>query len=146
MQAALMIRSKQRIARAKLRRQRLGIKGELPTNVATKDIPPYPRFPPESFDVHDRVGTDYLDSPKVFKCFSLKFILFNFVHCDQLINLTLLHLLIYHENFHFSFPLSPSLSESRFSFFFSSPIVVLRIFKSVSSLEPRRLNCTSYKK
>jgi hypothetical protein len=44
-----MLRSKQRIARNKLRRQRLGIKGELPTNVATKDIPPYPRFPPESF-------------------------------------------------------------------------------------------------
>lgn len=55
MQAALMIRSKQRIARNKLRRQRLGIKGELPTSVATKDIPPYPRFPPESW-----VGIEFL--------------------------------------------------------------------------------------
>lgn len=68
MQAALMIRSKQRIARNKLRRQRLGIKGELPTSVATKDIPAFPRYPPESW-----VGTDFIDSPKVFKCFSLKF-------------------------------------------------------------------------
>lgn len=49
MQAALMLRSKQRIARNKLRRQRLGIKGELPTNVATKEIPPYPAFPPQSW-------------------------------------------------------------------------------------------------
>lgn len=49
MQAALMIRSKQRIERAKMRRLRLGIKGELPTNVATKDIPPYPEFPPKSW-------------------------------------------------------------------------------------------------
>lgn len=68
MQAALMIRSKQRIARNKLRRQRLGIRGELPTSVATKDIPPYPRFPPESW-----VGSDFFDTPKVFKRFSLKF-------------------------------------------------------------------------
>lgn len=44
-----MIRSKQRIARNKLRRQRLGIRGEIPCNVATKEIPPYPRYPPESW-------------------------------------------------------------------------------------------------
>lgn len=90
MQAALMIRSKQRIARNKLRRQRLGIRGELPTSVATKDIPPYPRFPPESW-----VGSDFFDTPKVFKRFSLKvhFIinLFNLFIC-QLINLAFLHL------------------------------------------------------
>lgn len=50
MQAALMIRSKQRIARNKERRLRMGIKGDIiPSNVATKDIPPYPQFPPESW-------------------------------------------------------------------------------------------------
>jgi hypothetical protein len=50
MQAALMLRSKQRIARNKLRRQRLGIKGDsLPSNVATKEIPPYPAFPPQNW-------------------------------------------------------------------------------------------------
>lgn len=50
MQAALMLRSKQRIARNKQRRLRLGIKGnELPTCCATKDIPPYPPFPPRSW-------------------------------------------------------------------------------------------------
>lgn len=64
MQAALMLRSKQRLARNKMRRQRMGIKGEcLPSDKSTKEIPPYPQFPPESW-----VGS-FLDSPpKVFKC------------------------------------------------------------------------------
>lgn len=81
MQAALMIRSKQRIARNKLRRQRLGIKGELPTSVATKDIPVFPRFPPESW-----VGTDFIDTPKVFKGFSLKFF---FISCLIYVNFSI---------------------------------------------------------
>ncbi|CRK93781.1 CLUMA_CG007308, isoform A [Clunio marinus] len=55
-EAALMLRSKQRIARNKLRRQRLGIRGELPTSVATKNIPPYPRFPPESWCAQGRAA------------------------------------------------------------------------------------------
>lgn len=48
MQAALMLRSKQRIARNKLRRQRLGIRGEIPCNMAPPnlEIPPFPRYPP----------------------------------------------------------------------------------------------------
>lgn len=79
MQAALMIRSKQRLARAKLRRERLGIRGgELPTNVATHDLPPYPRFPPKSW-----VGSDFIDTSKVFKCFSLK-VLFDY-YCSFLV-------------------------------------------------------------
>lgn len=68
MQAALMLRSKQRIARNKLRRERMGIKGDIiPSNVSVRDIPPYPRFPPESW-----VGNfDNFDTTKVLtiKCF-----------------------------------------------------------------------------
>lgn len=48
MHAALMLRSKQREAK-KVRRQRLGARGELPTSVATKHIPRFPTFPPESW-------------------------------------------------------------------------------------------------
>uniref|UniRef100_A0AAG5DIH6 Uncharacterized protein n=1 Tax=Anopheles atroparvus TaxID=41427 RepID=A0AAG5DIH6_ANOAO len=43
MQAALMLRSKQRVSRLKKG------KGEIPSNVATKEIPPYPPFPPVSW-------------------------------------------------------------------------------------------------
>lgn len=74
MQAALMLRSKQRIARNKLRRERLGIKGDsLPSNVATKEIPPYPRFPPCAAAGESWVGTVF-DSNKVltFRCFTLQ--------------------------------------------------------------------------
>jgi hypothetical protein len=46
MQAALMLRSKQRLARNKLRRAR-GM--EIPCNVATREIPPWPRYPPETW-------------------------------------------------------------------------------------------------
>lgn len=62
MQAALKLRERrQRLERNKLRRQHLGIKGDcLPSNVATKEIPPYPRFPPETW-----VGDPLLDTPKV---------------------------------------------------------------------------------
>ena len=50
MQAALMLRSKQRLARNKMRRQRMGIKGDiLPSHLSAREIPPYPRFPPESW-------------------------------------------------------------------------------------------------
>lgn len=48
MQAALMLRSKQRVARRK--KMRNG-RPELPSNVATKDIAPFPRYPPESWVV-----------------------------------------------------------------------------------------------
>lgn len=63
-----MLRSKQRLARAKIRRQRLGIKGdELPTYCATKDIPPYPSFPPKSW-------VNFFESPnsEVLEAFLLK--------------------------------------------------------------------------
>lgn len=43
MQAALMLRSKQRASRLNKG------KGEIPSNVATKEIPPYPPFPPVSW-------------------------------------------------------------------------------------------------
>jgi hypothetical protein len=42
MQAALYVRQKQRQRRKKIRRDRL----ELPSNVATKEIAPFPRYPP----------------------------------------------------------------------------------------------------
>ncbi|CAG4990603.1 unnamed protein product [Colias eurytheme] len=47
MQAALMIRAKSR----ERRKQRLkrGIKAEIPSNVATKPIAPFPRYPPTSW-------------------------------------------------------------------------------------------------
>lgn len=47
MQAALMLRAKSR----ERRKQRLkrGIKPEIPTNVATKSIAPFPRYPPASW-------------------------------------------------------------------------------------------------
>ncbi|CAH0723248.1 unnamed protein product, partial [Brenthis ino] len=47
MQAALMLRAKSR----ERRKQRLkrGIKSELPSNVATKPIAPFPRYPPASW-------------------------------------------------------------------------------------------------
>lgn len=46
MQAALMLRSKERMQRRReLRRKG----GEIPSNKITKDIPPYPRYPPESW-------------------------------------------------------------------------------------------------
>ncbi|KAG5674833.1 hypothetical protein PVAND_004778 [Polypedilum vanderplanki] len=55
MQAALMLRSKQRIARNKLRRQRLGGRNEIPCNVAPPclEIPPFPKYRPsqEEFSV-----------------------------------------------------------------------------------------------
>ena len=38
-----MLRSKQRVSRLKKG------KGEIPSNVATKEIPPYPPFPPVSW-------------------------------------------------------------------------------------------------
>lgn len=45
MQAALLIREKQRLRRKKFRRGR----SELPTHVATKDIAPFPTYPPGSW-------------------------------------------------------------------------------------------------
>ncbi|KAK9744713.1 hypothetical protein QE152_g7565 [Popillia japonica] len=45
MQAALLIREKQRLRRKKFRRGR----SELPTHVATKDIAPFPPYPPGSW-------------------------------------------------------------------------------------------------
>ncbi|XP_072931812.1 uncharacterized protein [Epargyreus clarus] len=47
MQAALMIRAKSR-ERRKLRLKR-GLKAELPSNIATKSIAPFPRYPPASW-------------------------------------------------------------------------------------------------
>ncbi|KNC20751.1 hypothetical protein FF38_07919, partial [Lucilia cuprina] len=47
MQAALMLRSKSRVARRRKLRK-LGGRLELPSNVATKEIAPFPRYPPES--------------------------------------------------------------------------------------------------
>lgn len=62
MQAALMLRSKQRIARAKLRRARLGIKGELPCNMAPPglEIPPFPQFPPTKEEFAVRRSNSFL--------------------------------------------------------------------------------------
>ncbi|XP_037912460.1 uncharacterized protein LOC119652414 isoform X2 [Hermetia illucens] len=55
MQAALMLRSSQRIAkRRKLRK--LGRLTELPSNIATKEIAPFPRFPPESWCAQGRAA------------------------------------------------------------------------------------------
>lgn len=75
-----MLRSKQRIARNKLRRQRLGIKGnELPTCCATKDIPPYPPFPPRSW-------VNFFESPnsEVLDAFYWRTVrLFQFVNVNQ---------------------------------------------------------------
>jgi hypothetical protein len=52
MQAALMLRSKQRLARNKARRQRMGIKGDiLPSNLSASEIPAFPQFPPKSWVV-----------------------------------------------------------------------------------------------
>nr|NP_001303321.1 uncharacterized protein Dmel_CG42784, isoform J [Drosophila melanogaster]ADV37049.3 uncharacterized protein Dmel_CG46308, isoform J [Drosophila melanogaster] len=48
MQAALMLRSKSRVARRRKLRK-LGGRLELPSNVATKEIAPFPRYPPESW-------------------------------------------------------------------------------------------------
>lgn len=42
MQAALLIREKQRLRRKKFRKGR----SELPSHVATKDIAPFPQYPP----------------------------------------------------------------------------------------------------
>ncbi|XP_052869778.1 uncharacterized protein LOC128275346 [Anopheles cruzii] len=50
MQAALMLRSKQRVSRLKKG------KGEIPSNVATKEIPPYPPFPPVSWCAQGRAA------------------------------------------------------------------------------------------
>lgn len=47
MQAALMLRSKERMQRRRELRRKGG--GEIPSNKITKDIPPYPRYPPESW-------------------------------------------------------------------------------------------------
>lgn len=62
MQAALMLRSKQRIARRKLQRQRLGIKGEIPCNMAppTLSIPPFPRYPPTKEDFAVRRSNSFI--------------------------------------------------------------------------------------
>lgn len=48
MQAALMLRSKSRVARRRKLRK-LGGRLELPSNVATKEIAPFPRYPPETW-------------------------------------------------------------------------------------------------
>lgn len=42
-----MLRSKSRVS--KRTKMRKGYRSELPSNVATKEIPPYPPFPPESW-------------------------------------------------------------------------------------------------
>ncbi|CAH2234788.1 jg13211 [Pararge aegeria aegeria] len=49
MQAALMLRAKSR--ERKKQRLKRGIKNELPSNVATKPIAPFPRYPPASWGV-----------------------------------------------------------------------------------------------
>lgn len=50
MQAALMLRSKQRVARNKARRIRLGIKGEcLAAEKSCREIPAFPVYPPTSW-------------------------------------------------------------------------------------------------
>lgn len=43
-----MLRSKSRVARRRKLRK-LGGRLELPSNVATKEIAPFPRYPPESW-------------------------------------------------------------------------------------------------
>lgn len=48
MQAALMLGSKSRVAGGGGLRK-LGGRLELPSNVATKEIAPFPRYPPESW-------------------------------------------------------------------------------------------------
>ncbi|XP_063235231.1 uncharacterized protein LOC134538127 [Bacillus rossius redtenbacheri] len=45
MQAALYVRQKQKLRKKKIRRGRV----ELPSNVATKEIAPFPRYPPNSW-------------------------------------------------------------------------------------------------
>lgn len=42
-----MLRSKERMQRRRELRRKGG--GEIPSNKITKDIPPYPRYPPESW-------------------------------------------------------------------------------------------------
>lgn len=42
-----MLRSKERMQRRREFRRKNG--GEIPSNKITKDIPPYPRYPPESW-------------------------------------------------------------------------------------------------
>uniref|UniRef100_W8BAF3 Uncharacterized protein n=2 Tax=Ceratitis capitata TaxID=7213 RepID=W8BAF3_CERCA len=55
MQAALMLGSKSRVARGgKLRK--LGGRLELPSNIATKEIAPFPRYPPESWCTRGRAA------------------------------------------------------------------------------------------
>lgn len=48
MQAALMLRSKQRFERRR-KLKKLGRLLDLPPNVSTKEIPPYPQYPPKSW-------------------------------------------------------------------------------------------------
>ncbi|XP_016961837.1 uncharacterized protein LOC108032514 isoform X3 [Drosophila biarmipes] len=55
MQAALMLRSKSRVARRRKLRK-LGGRLELPSNVATKEIAPFPRYPPESWCAQGRAA------------------------------------------------------------------------------------------
>ncbi|KAL5282130.1 hypothetical protein ACFFRR_005400 [Megaselia abdita] len=55
MQAALMLRSKSRVARRR-KLKKLGGRLELPSNVATKEIAPFPRYPPESWCAHGRAA------------------------------------------------------------------------------------------
>lgn len=62
MQAALMIRSKKRVARRK-RLRKLGHLCDLPSNVCVKQLQPFPQFPPEQW-----VG-DLDTSVKVFLIF-----------------------------------------------------------------------------
>lgn len=58
MQAALMLRSKQRFERRR-KLKKLGRLLDLPPNVSTKEIPPYPKYPPKSW-----VTTNYLANKK----------------------------------------------------------------------------------
>lgn len=48
MQAALMIRSKKRVARRK-RLRKEGRLIDLPSNVSVKQLGPFPRFPPDTW-------------------------------------------------------------------------------------------------
>lgn len=48
MQAALMLRSKQRFERRR-KLKKLGRLLDLPPNVSVKEIPPYPQYPPKSW-------------------------------------------------------------------------------------------------
>jgi hypothetical protein len=54
MHAAMMLRSKQRIHTKKMKKLHNMRGGDIPSNVATKEIPPFPQFPPESYDPRDR--------------------------------------------------------------------------------------------